>query len=128
MRDVKFYLEMSCWIEEPSTAHNYYCNSVGLKSGCFAVVTGLTFKSHALVVQRKFFYPRLGVVAPKMLQIDRATSKLSLPKMIFKERESVNSLLRLLLLNFGSSSSRSNDYFSLLFPSCSIFPKIEQLH
>ena len=68
LRDEKVYLDLSGRIEEPSAGHNYHYYMSAIKSSGFAVVTGLTFKSQALLGAAKIF-SKLGG-APKRLQID----------------------------------------------------------
>ena len=48
-RDEKVYLDMSGRIEEASVENNFHYYLAAIKSGGFAVVTGLSYKSQALL-------------------------------------------------------------------------------
>jgi hypothetical protein len=67
-RPQKLYVDLSGRIEEGSVFHSYHYYLAGLTEFCFAVLTGLTFKSQALLGCVKIFNMLGG--APITVQID----------------------------------------------------------
>ena len=67
-RDRKLYVDLSGRIEEASAEHNFHYYLAAIANGGFVVVTGLTFRSQALLGMSKLM-SKLGG-APKTMQVD----------------------------------------------------------
>ena len=67
-RPDKLYMDIVGRIEEPSAGHNYHYALTGITSSGLGVMTGLSFRSQAVLGSAKLFNQLGG--APKTLQVD----------------------------------------------------------